>query len=65
MNVVLGMIKVFSVLLLVWGLEKGKLVCSDGSACDVGQTNPSPECEVIGTEYYGGGVWVIYLLLSQ
>ena len=40
-------------LLLVWDRRK-EILYGNGSGCEANQANPTPECEVNGTECYGG-----------
>ena len=51
MNVVYGIIKLEIFKMLVWGRRK-EILYGSGSIPEVSQHNPTPECEVNGTECY-------------
>ena len=53
MNLVLDTIEKAFFLVSVWDRRK-EILYGNGSSCGIGQTNPTPECEVNGTECYGG-----------
>ena len=48
-------------LMSVWDRRK-EILYGNGLVVEVSQNNPTPECEVNGTECYDGWVWVFYLL---
>ena len=52
MNVVRGIVEQVIFLVSVWDRRK-EVLSGGGSACVVGRTDPTPECEADGIECYG------------
>ena len=72
MNVVHGIVEYMSFFMLVWDRRK-EILYGNGSACNVGQTNSSQECEANGisalavdmSDYYQPTLHIHYLCITR